>query len=388
MRIGLVLFLLLASCANKNDKCGDKYLGLWPTADGQYSYQELKLPTLSNPYELKGAAGQIYYEAGLGPNGFKGSVAQPRYTRSNGVCVPMDVASSLGVTLYAQLEALKNFEDRLGLSHLIAWPRKVGFDIHLRTSDGMTHNNAHYISKGDAIAVIPYGLNGLPMAGNHGILAHELFHAHFQVGVVVPVNARLSALADLDTFFYPGFFPNIKPTVDDVQGADLSKPRGLNVFVLRAWNEGLADVFAAIYTKNPHFIDGSLPALAETRALDAPLIQFNSREDLTTLARRTMSPDVLVRFAYGQGALLARLVYRIATSGVETPEDFLVRIMNRLPEISPAIMTNFDSQVLSFGEVLPILLKDFPLTLAQCGQIQKMVNGGFTMERFPQCAGF
>jgi hypothetical protein len=384
MRIGWILFfLLLASCANKNDKCGGKFLGLWPTADGQYSFQELKLPTLSDPYELKGSAGQIYYEAGLGPSGFKGSVAQPRYTRSNDVCVPMDVASSLGVTLYAQLEALKNFEERLGISSSIAWPRKVGFDIHLITSDGITHNNAHYISKGDAIAVIPYGLSGLPLAGNHGILAHELFHAHFQVGVVVPVNAHLSALPDLEAFFYPG----IKPTVEDVQGADLSKPRGLNVFVLRAWNEGLADVFAAIYTKNPHFIDESLPALAKARALDAPLMYFSTREDLTTLARNTMNPGTLVQFAYGQGALLARLLYQIAMSGVEAPDDFLVRIMNRLPEISPAIMPNFDTQVLSFGEVLPVLLKDFPLTPIQCDQIHKMVNGGFTMERLPQCAG-
>jgi hypothetical protein len=62
--------------------------------------------------------------------------------------------------------------------------------------------------------------------------------------------------------------------------------------------------------------------------------------------------------------------------------------MNRLSAISPAIMPNFDTQVLSFGEVLPVLLKDFPLTLEQCDHIQKMINGGFTMERFPQCAGF
>lgn len=383
MRFWLLVSLFLAGCANKSDKCGDKYLALWPTSNGQYDFQELKLPTLTNPYELKGSVAQIFYEAGISQGGFKGSTANPRFTRSNGVCVPMDVASSLGVTLYAQFEKLKIFEDSLGISNLIAWPRKVGFDIHLKSANGMVHNNAHYISMGDAIAVIPYSLDGLPLAANHGIMAHELFHAHFQRNVVVPVNLSLAALPDIDDLFYM----TIRPTVEDVQNVDLSKPRGLNAFVLRAWNEGLADLFAAIYTKNPRFIADSLPAVRLARSLDLPSARIVERTGFAKIAGSARNAEDLVGFSYVQGSLLARTLYRMAISGVESQEEFLVRVMNRLNDISPAITKNYNTQVLNFEQLLPILLKDFPVKKENCRELQNIVSDATTMSEIPQCFG-
>lgn len=383
MRFWLLLIFCLAGCANNSDRCGDKFLALWPTSDGQYDFQEVKLPTLSNPYELKGSVAQIFYEAGISQGGFKGSVAQPKFTRANGVCVPMDTASSLGVTLYAQFEKLKLFEDSTGISNLIDWPRKVGFDIHLRSAEGMVHNNAHYISMGDAIVVPPYSLSGMPLAGNHGIMAHELFHAHFQRSVVIPVNTSLAALPNIDDLFY---MP-IRPSVEDVQNVDLSKPRGLNAFILRAWNEGLADLFAAIYTKNPKFIGDSLPAVLKARSLDLPSARVLERNRFTEVARQITKTEHLVGLSYDQGAKLSRVLYRIATSGLETQEEFLVRMMSRLNDISPAITKDYDTQVLNFEQLLPIMLKDMPLKKANCKELSEVVSDATTMSGIPQCFG-
>jgi len=54
-------------------------------------------------------------------------------------------------------------------------------EIHIRAGDSSgNHNNAHYFSKSDSIAVIPYSQNGLSLSLNPGVLGHEHFHAHFQ----------------------------------------------------------------------------------------------------------------------------------------------------------------------------------------------------------------
>ncbi len=386
MRIWIVLSLLLIGCANKDNRCGNKVLTLWPSVQGDYSFQEIKLETLSSPYELSGRVAKIYYESGLGKSGLRGAVAQPRFTRSGDVCVPMDAQSSLAVNVYAQFEALHRFEEKLGTVGLLSWPRKVGIDIHLRSSDGTTHNNAHYISAGDSIAVIPYSLGALPLSANQGIIAHEHFHAHFNAAVVIPVNTSLTAaIDDFENLFYQG--GSFKPTIDDVDHADISRPRGLNAFVLRAWNEGLADLYGAIYTHNPRFFDESLPTINGARSLNAPLIPFSNRIDLTNVARQAWKPGELVGVSYGQGALLARLMYRIAMSGVETPEEFLARMIHRLADISPAIVNTYDTQVLNFEDIVPILLKDFPLTPESCGFMRVVLSKELMVKGLAQCSG-
>jgi hypothetical protein len=389
MRFGLWLsfILLMTACADSGQKCGNKVLALWPDEGGDYSFQEVQLSTLNDPYTLSGGAAKVYYESLIGGSGFTGSVAHPRYTRSGDLCVPMDAASSMAVSVYAQFERIMQFESKIGTLDMLSWPRKVGLDIHVNSSDGMSHNNAHYFGQGDAIAVLPYNMKGLPLGLNPGVLAHEHFHGHFQRHVIAVTNAQLAPTFDPEALFYSAFnMVSAKPTVEDVDRGDLRTPRGLNAFVLRSWNEGLADVYGSIYSKNPHFFDASLPTLKEARALNAPLAMFMSAAIFQFNAERIMDPKSLVAISYDQGAYLARLMYSIAQSGVEPPEKFLVRIMRRLDDVPAAIVGDYDDRVLEFEEILPVLLKDFPLDAQNCASLRAAVSKELMKKSFASCS--
>jgi len=395
MRLGLwITSILIATsnlvgCADANNKCGNKVLALWPSASGEYTFQEVILSTLSDPYSLSGGAAKIYYESMIGGNGFSGQVAQPRYTRSGDLCVPMDAASSMAVSVYAQFERIMQFENRNGTLDMLTWPRRVGLDIHVRSTEGMTHNNAHYFGQGDSIAVLPYNLEGVPLGLNPGIMAHEHFHGHFQRQVISVTNAQLAPAFDVESLFYSSFAPaqvSAKPTVEDVDRADLNTARGLNAFVLRAWNEGLADLYGAIYSGNPRFFDESLPALKNARALTSKIAPFMSAYGLQFNARKIVDPKNLVAISYDQGAYLARLMFAVANSGAETPEKFLVHVMRRLKDIPPAIVPEYDSKVLEFEAVVPILLKDFPLNEKSCAALNKSISKQTMKKSFASCS--
>lgn len=384
----LLGWALLTACADSGQKCGNKVLAIVPTTAGEYNFQEVVLSTLNNPYELSGGAAKIYFESIIGANGFAGKVAQPRYTRSGDLCVPMDAASTMAVSLYAQFEKIMMFEAKNETLDMLQWPRRVGLDIHVRSTDGMTHNNAHYFGAGDSIAVLPYNLTGVPLGLNPGVMAHEHFHGHFQRQVNAPLNGLLPSLFDIESVFYGAFnlaATSAKPAVEDVEGGDMTTPRGLNAYILRAWNEGLADFYGSIYAGNPRFFNESLPNLKDTRALNATLVRFVSSKVLAETVQRVQDPKSLVAVSYEQGSYLARLMYALSQSGVEAPEKFLVRVMRKLKDIPTAVVPTYESKVIEFEAVVPMLLKDFPLDAKTCGLVRKSISKELMAESFTAC---
>lgn len=376
----------LVGCADSKQKCGNKFLVLWPTETGGQSFREISLSTLSNPYELSGGAAKIYFESGISEKGFEGAVAQPRFTSSDGTCVPMDAQSSAAVTTYAHFEEIMKFEEKWGIAGLLTWPRKVGVDIHVTGENGTTHNNAHYFSAGDSIAILPFVTSGLALTLNPGVLAHEHFHAHFQRQVISEVDARLNGrVPGVDSIFYPGIsLP--KPTVEGVTLENFRTIRGLNAFVLRSWNEGLADFYGAIYSRNPNFFEGSLPHLNQLRGLNQDLTTIMTAFEFGNRAKQALKPQDLEHISYAQGTSMARMLYKLAFSGIETPEQFLVRIIHRLREIPAQISPNFENQVIEFERIIPVLLRDFPLNPTVCGHIRKTVSGDMMNGSFSRCS--
>jgi hypothetical protein len=382
----LISALALVGCANKENNCGKSFLVLWPNSSGHYEMQEVALSTLSNPYELSGPAAKVYYENGLTGSGFDGHVAEPRLTSADGVCVPMDTESSAAVTVYAQFEKLFEFEQKLGTADMLSWPRKVGVDVQMLTPEGVGHNNAHYFSEGDSTVVLPYSLGGLPLGLNHGVIAHEHFHGHFQREVMDKMNPVLEGRAPIinpvDFLFYSF---GVKPT-EQLDNADLRSNRGLNNFVLRAWNEGLADLFGAIYTENPGFFVESLPQLGSARTLTEDLKRMGNESDLRAVALSLQqTPDQLVSYSYAQGALLARLMYRLANSGVESPQAFLKRVLTHLHSVPEGILATYDDKVLSTEDIVPYLLDGFQLNAGSCAALEKTLSKDMMIWRFQSC---
>lgn len=371
----LLASLALSACANSpQDECGGKVLLLWPTASQSYSFQEVQLSTLVSPYELKGSAAEIFYQNSVSDQGFSGSPARPRLTRSGNVCVPMDTESSLALATYAHFENLQRFDQELNAAEQVSWPRKVGVDIHLRSPDGGIHNNAHYLSRADVTAVIPYSLNGLNLALNPGVLAHEHFHAHFQSQVNRPLNESLEIVV------------GVKPSVEDIYSQEMNSAGSLNKFVLRSWNEGIADLYGAIYSGRADFFTVSLPNLEDRRDLNSPIGFFQAGNALSELPRGPGNPLSKVETAYSQGALLARVLYRIAQTGELTPKKFMAHIMKRLEHIPSAVSTSFSKRVMNFDEILPIVLEGTVLSPSNCHTLEKAMTKAIWQGSFSQCA--
>lgn len=388
MRLALLIFAFgLVGCADtlSQKNCGDRFQLLWPTAANRMSFENVQIFTLKSPYELKGEAAEVYYEAGLEDDGFTGSPARPNLTNSgDGVCIPMDTGSSLAITTYAQFERLLYFDRELKAENQVTWPRKVGVNIHLRNSDGRTHNNAHYFAKNDSVAVIPYTLTGLPIGLNPGILAHEHFHGHFQAQVIAPLNLIIDEVITVDQFFYAGF--SIKPTVDDVENGDLTSVQGLNKFVIRAWNEGLADLYGGIFSGESDFFSKSVSNLGSMRDLRSPLGLFKSASAFEREARALGGvKESLIGTSYYQGALLARALYQYVTlSGIDG-KAFLSHIMSRLPALADTVKADFNYRVFDFEDVVPVLLEGQTVPLAACEVLRATLSKPMLIERFRQC---
>lgn len=363
MRAWMLLCLLtVVGCTGGPErKCGNRYLLLWPNAQGtEYGFQEIEISTLNSPYSVSGPAAKVYFESTFGANGFQGEPAAPRLTSSDGLCVPEDVDSGTVLSLYAQMERLMDFDTQMGIRGWIPWPRSIGLKTRVSESGNIGHNNAHYFSESDVTAYVPYTLNGLPLASNHGVVAHEHFHSYFDYLVL----RKLSS---------PGSF---------ARGPDLSI-EDMNGLVLRGWNEGLADLYAALYAGNPHFFAGSLDRSALARNLNGELYLLMASEQLRELVRK---PDAsypnLVANSYAQGTIVARLLYQLVDQeGLVMRKPRLALILHNLRDLAAWVNPAMRARVLNFDEIVPLLLRDWELNEAQCSMLGKVVSKRTWLER-------
>lgn len=385
MRFGLLLSLFLIGCANSTNKCGDKVLLVWPDAAGAYGFQEVHIETLSSPYEVKGPAAEVYYEPSFTSAGFEGRVAQPQLTNSDGVCVPTDTGSAFSLAAYAVMERLQKFENQIGTASQVSWPRKIGVDFHMQGKSIDTENNAHYFGDPDVMAVVPYTRSDLPIALNHGIMAHEHFHAHFHRHVIMPLNISMPTVQSGQIFPPVEFEFKVTP--------ESTSALTVNNAILRAWNEGLADFFAGIFTGRANFFTDSLPGAARTRSLDLPLSRLATAGDFEAsandLAAHGLSlEEGLTPYAYGQGARIARLMYRLAHSGVAQPEMFLSNVMKQLEKLPGRLSSNYGRDILEPDSLMQPLLNGMTLNPEACGYLAATLGKNALVKGFGSCAGF
>jgi hypothetical protein len=386
MRFGLLLSLFLIGCAKVTDTCGNKVLLPWPDANGNYKMQEIVLNTLSEVTRLRGSAAEVYFENGLDESGFHGTIAEPHVTRAGDTCVPTDVDSSLALSAYAQFEKLQDFERDLGSDTQISWPRKVGVNIHLRGDPSDTHNQAKYFGGQDVITLLPYDRAGLPVAFNHGITAHEHFHSHFQKVVLNALKWARQVIGMGDLLIPQEL--QIGRMIDENE-SDTSSARGINNWVLRGWNEGLADFFAGVYTGRADFF---VPSLSDTRILarrlDLPLHALATSEAFQESASKARGNEMaLSSLSYGEGALLARLMFALAHSGMAPPREFLSQVMFNLKALPEMANPEMSRQVLDGASLLPVLLNGLPVNPRSCSLLRDSAGQERVTKGFAQCTG-
>lgn len=387
MRLVVLLSLFVMGCGSAKNECGNRFMVLWPNQNGEYAFRDVEFSTLNSPYQLKSNVAEVFYQSTIRNGGYQGPVARPHLTRSDGVCVPMNAQSSMAAAAYGHMEHIYKFERRLGVLHQLIWPRKIGIDILLQGDPRDTQDNAHYVTDHDLIVIVPSSRARVPIALNPGVIAHEHFHAHFQRHVLNPVKEVL---------------PNVR--IEQLDGANLTTYGGVNNFVVRAWNEGLADFYASVYTGRPdslldsldeHIIRGRAVGdlqrcergVRASRDLSKPLRRLSTTREFVRIAHDPrMNPTAFKAQSYCEGVMLARLLYRIANEEGKSPTAFLKHILLQLNQLQPLLINSYANQVIDLDAIVPVILEHWPLTAAACRDLNSVMSQS-TMKRWGRCSG-
>lgn len=346
----IVIICSLLACT-KSDQSGQRFLLPWPDELGGTRLQIIEIESLGSPYEVSGPAAKVYLQSGFSNSGFIGEPIQPNLTLADGVFIPKDVNSSMGLVLYAHMERIFKLDQELGIHQTLPWPRSLGFEILLKQPDSaaLEFNNARYFLDWDVISFLPTSHGDTPLTINPGVIAHEHFHAHFNFRVLKALP-RLIRLSDVQRFN--------------------------EEIILRGWSEGLSDYYGFVYSNNPEFLRMSLGediGVSRDLALETPHVIRSAayHEDLFDSLMSAGSPAG--GLAYPVGTDVARVLYWLVEEADEgallkTHRDmlaFVTKGMDRIPEF---YLTNFNEKKLEPAALLTLFfLSDEPvLSQVQC----------------------
>lgn len=273
----------------------------WPMADFSYRSQPVLIEGLSDPSHVTGPAAKVYFQAGGGRGGFSGPVAEARLARIGKRYLPLDVPSSEALTAYAVFARLKKFDEQLEISGRLSWPRAVGIQIRIKTPKGRVFSNALYDAQTDSVVLARFDADHLPLALNHGALAHEHFHAHF--------TAVLKALGHGNL----------------IAGLTIDRK---NILVLSGLNEGLADFYGAVFSGDARFAERSFGRRGEERSLSGSLIPFDQWQP------QLDKPDD-AELIYGMGTSFSRTLY---VWGEQLGPDGRKRLLQEVLRVLPLVL--------------------------------------------------
>jgi len=368
---GWLLWLLipfLAGCWANSRSGPSTYLLPWANEPGHYSLQEITLTTLDDPYQLSGQAAKIYFGSELNGRNFDGEPARPRLLEQSGVFYPADRASILAVTAYAHYEHMFKKDQELGVSAGVGWPRQVSVDSeYLDENLGMVTRNAEYIGIYDVTRVAPHSGDGIPVALNGGVLAHENFHAYFDKAVSGPVR-RTYPFRPKINLYWPAL--NGGPLnelwlasqwkSDHTNDDDPDEWLLYNLLVLRAWDEGLADYFGYFYAKDPQFMAASFKEVAPFRSVEGFYPPIPSIESLSEKFYGVDDPDCIkVCQSYTYGTFNTRFLLDFQKSTGLSDEAIARSIKLNLPRLGKQVLEAMArGEHLPFGMVWDVLLSD------------------------------
>lgn len=354
--LNLLFLLSLNGCGQgfQTISPGSFVLLPWPDILGEYHFSWVQLKTLASPQKVSGPMAEVYWQQGNKDGGFSGQPARPHLVRQGRNWLTTDVPSMQALSVYALFERLFAFDQAMRINKRLIWPRRIGIDISIKTKNGSLLNNAIYDLDRDVIAVSRYDHDaaGLPTAVNHGILAHEHFHAHFAAA-----------------------FENKRNSLNSIVRAN-SEIGLINRFILSGWNEGLADFYAYVYTRDPQFMRLSFNDNTSLRSLLGPLMPLEEWQSLRRLVNcdpNCRPQSGLSGLAYTNGTILARWLYRwsMRLSPQQGPALLLQEIMSQLPTILKSVNEKLDREPLRNSYFIKYFLQQqsLPLPPESCAEL-------------------
>lgn len=403
-----IILLALGIACGRKDSAGNLQIQLpWPTANGSYKLEFVPVG-FSNLRKMEGPDVVFFDEAtlierdepakseisGSAPYGRFVSVAENKF-------VPSTYKTLFLSTVYAHIERLNKLLKDTGNGHLLKYPIKIGVNPKSDFAQGDMTNNAAYASKFDGIFVFPFERPGLPLGFNAGVIAHEYFHAIYDHAFQqYMVRALESGLSQKELNSISNHFSRTTMEVDDRRdGAqpvasgecgrnEVENPLIYNLITLRAMNEGLADVWAWIYTNDSDFIVHSFGQSEARRKLNGQFLPLPTAKDMhskyvTSLRENGCKPknalSSLAGRVYYYGTDLARFVVSFAKAGEISRSDLaklVVESVKKMPDVS---MTADRKVNINFKNFVEIFLKQVKsISASQCELVSRALPGGET----------
>lgn len=397
---------LMTACSfvatEQGSQGGHRVLIPWST-DGQYKFESVTLNNLLNLPSLTGKSALFMLSPSVVDSRLAGFQPRVRTFRDgDGVYVPTDELSLHLLTLYAHIEKLQDLDAAVGLGDLLPKPRIVGVEVRIpQKQRGQVENNALYSPQLDALLFVPYKGDDLPLTVNAGVVAHEHFHSLFNYIVLKPAKAKIKAIRAAQV--HPGeekilreVFEDIpenarvnngtvsvgplngqpKPAVvpgeEDIGPSNIGQESvGLedwevyHVNLLRAMNEGLADVWGWIYSGDNIFVRRSIPLVQKTRDLELSgqqrLYSMENFRQMTLAA--SIAGDESVR-AYELGTIYARAVKNVFEPEMKkagrTRLDLAKIVVKVLPKLKENIEALDKSRWMKPGALMELFARELP----------------------------
>ena len=273
----IVITNLLVACAPREEKAPTLYRLPWLDASGNYTSQDIELKTFHEPDRFRGSVAEVVVDPHMTASSIEADEPIGRWVRDGSLMRPADFVTQQAATLYAHLEKLSEIDAATGVLAKMKGVSKVGLLVRISESisSPMILNNAVYDGRLDALLVVPYSGDLLPISQNAGIIGHEHFHRVFQSIVLSPIRevARNGGIPlENELPCMNGVFDKTAEKPAEKMAEKISEPREypaesvseivpikiLNETLLRGVNEGFADFWGWAYSRDENFVARSL----------------------------------------------------------------------------------------------------------------------------------
>lgn len=270
----------LVACAPQSDSASEagtvRVLAPMSNSKAGYSLDILELKGIEDLQTVSGHFARFFLSPRIVDNHLQGTAPKGRFIRNGGGdYIPANEITQQLVTVYAHMQRLAQLDEDLGAGGVNKWPRDIGVAVKVK---GGVYNNAFYDGKTDSMLFVPYDQQGLPIAINGGILAHEHFHSLFYKLVLKEspykgnAHDRPEFLNSVGITEEKARERKVLPIMTRIEGEPMDASTQYFYYhaaLSRGLNEGLADFWGWMYTGDPDFIAQSLPNERSARSLKA-----------------------------------------------------------------------------------------------------------------------
>ena len=371
LRIAFLFLSLLVTVACQPGRLSDSEQGPYKVKIADYSPDQgyhlkvVELSTLKSISQAKGSAAEFIIQPRYRNGQIRGLPMNLQTIKSSdGVYIAKNSDSLQALTLYTHFERLKKLDQKLGLAKLNPGPRKVIVQALFQRGASTEPNNAFYSSDLDAILFSKFTSESLPLMANGGVVAHEHFHSLFQkiMNEGTPLPLSMS--------------PHLEEEDLEVDSS-LSARQQYDLVLLRAFNEGLADIWGWAYSGDLDFVGRSVPRYKAERSLGKDLIEFSSGEVIRGEMDR-LSKDSYNLLSYRLGTEIARFARAAldeAFGKSATAEQKLKAVSEFIPKLKKFVTTIAPDQYWEPADAMTLFVKGLQFSNeSSCAHLSEKIS--------------